>query len=60
MEIRKVTKTKGAFTNDMALLKLVYLASQRIMEKWTMPLSNWALTIQQLSIIFEGRLPKLF
>ncbi len=59
-QIRKVTKTKGAFTNDMALLKLVYLASQRIMEKWTMPLSNWALTIQQLSIIFEGRLPKLF
>lgn len=59
-QIRKVTKTKGAFTNDMALMKLVYLATQRIMEKWTMPLSNWALTIQQLSIIFEGRLPKLF
>ncbi len=32
-QIRKVTKTKGAFTNDMALLKLVYLASQRIAEK---------------------------
>lgn len=59
-QIRKVTKTKGAFTNDMALMKLVYLATQRIMEKWTMPLSNWALTIQQLSIIFEGRIPKLF
>ena len=59
-QIRKVTKTKGAFTNDMALLKLVYLASQRIAEKWTMPLQNWALTIQQLSIIFEGRLPRIF
>ena len=41
-QIRKVTKTKGAFTNDMALLKLVYLASQRIEEKWTMPLANWS------------------
>lgn len=59
-QIRKVTKTKGAFTNDMALLKLVYLASQRIAEKWTMPLQNWALTMQQLSIIFEGRLKSIF
>lgn len=59
-QIRKVTKTKGAFTNDMALLKLVYLATQRVEEKWTQPLHNWALTIQQLSIIFEGRVPKLF
>ena len=59
-QIRKVTKTKGAFTNDMALLKLVYLATQRIMEKWTQPLQNWSLTIQQLSIMFEGRMPALF
>jgi putative transposase len=59
-QIRKVTKTKGAFTNDMALLKLVYLASERIAEKWTMPLQNWSLTIQQLSIIFEDRIPAIF
>lgn len=59
-QIRKVTKTKGAFTSDMALLKLVYLASQRIAEKWTKPLQHWSLTIQQLSIMFEGRLPENF
>jgi transposase-like protein len=59
-QIRKVTKTKGAFTNDMALLKLVYLASERIAEKWTKPLPNWGLTIQQLSIMFEGRMPAIF
>lgn len=58
-QIRKVTKTKGAFTSDMALLKLVYLASQRIAEKWTMPLQNWALTVQQLSIMFERRMPTI-
>lgn len=55
-QLRKVTKTKGAFTNDMALLKLVYLASQRIMEKWTRPLPCWGLVIQQLGILFEERL----
>src|SRR5205085_12443281 len=59
-QVRKVTKTKGAFTNDMALLKLVYLASVRISEKWTMPLQNWGLTMQQLSIMFEGRLTGIF
>ena len=55
-QIRKVTKTKGNFPNDMALLKLVYLATQKIEEKWTKPLANWALTISQLSIIFKERL----
>jgi len=55
-QVRKVTKTKGAFTNDMALMKLIYLAAQNISEKWTQPVQNWALTIQQLCIHFEGRL----
>lgn len=55
-QIRKVTKTKGPFTSDTALIKLVYLASQHIMKKWTQPLNNWALTIQQLMIRFEDRI----
>jgi len=55
-QIRKVTKTKGAFSNEMALLKLVYLATMRIQEKWTSPIPNWGLTIQQLAIRFEGRI----
>jgi transposase-like protein len=32
-QVRKVTKTKGAFTSDMALLKLIYLATQNIQKK---------------------------
>jgi len=55
-QIRKVTKTKGAFSNENALLKLVYLATKRIQQKWTAPLVNWGLTIQQLAIKFEGRI----
>ena len=55
-QIRKVTKTKGAFTSDMALLKLVYLASKNIEKKWTMPLSNWSITISQLNLFFPERL----
>jgi len=56
-QVRKVTKTKGAFPSDMALLKLIYLAYKNIRKKWTAPLQNWSLTVSQLSIWFEGRLP---
>lgn len=55
-QVRKVTKTKGAFTSDMALLKLIYLTTENIAQKWTRPLQNWALTLQQLCIRFEGRI----
>ena len=55
-QVRKVTKTKGAFTSDNALLKLVYLVVQNVSEKWTMPLHNWNLTLSQLFIMFEDRI----
>lgn len=55
-QVRKFTKTKGAFTSETALFKLVYCAIQKIAAKWTAPLQNWALTISQLDIYFEGRL----
>jgi len=56
-QIRKVTKTKGAFPSDMALLKLIYLVTKNIEKKWTSPLQNWSLTVQQLAIRFGDRLP---
>lgn len=55
-QVRKVTKTKGPFTSDLALIKLVYLVSQEVQKKWTQPLQNWALTIQQLMIRFGDRI----
>lgn len=56
-QVRKVTKTKGVFPNDMALMKLIYLATLNIAKKWTQPLHNWALTVQQLKIKFGERMP---
>ena len=55
-QIRKVTKTKGAFSSELALTKLLYMAIQNIMKKWTQPVQNWSLTISQLAVFFEGRL----
>jgi transposase-like protein len=59
-QVRKVTKNKTAFTSDMALLKLIYLAQRNISKKWTQPLHNWSLAISQLSIIFGNRLKLAF
>jgi transposase-like protein len=55
-QIRKVTKNKGVFTSDMALLKLIYLATMRISEKWTMSLQSWPTMASQLKIIFGDRM----
>ena len=55
-QIRKYTKNKGAFTSENALLKLIYCACQKVLEKWNQPMQNWALIISQLQIYFDGRL----
>jgi len=55
-QIRKVTKTKGAFASENALLKIIYLASMRATEKWNTSVWNWNVTLQKLVIIFEDRI----
>jgi putative transposase len=51
-----LTKTKGAFAWENALLKLVFLASLRAMERWSALVWNWNITLQKLAIIFEDRI----
>jgi transposase-like protein len=55
-QIRKVTKTKGSFTSQQALEKLIFLAINNISKKWVMPVPNWSLIIGQLDIFFANRL----
>ena len=54
--MRKFTKTKGGFTSEMALQKMIYCGIQAASKKWSMPLPDWALTISQLDIMFPDRL----
>lgn len=54
-QVRKITKTKGAFNSDMALLKLVYLATTNMVEKWANPINNWGPIASKLYIIFGER-----
>ena len=55
--LRKVIKTKGVFPNDVAILKILYLALENISKKWTMPIRNWKSALNQFAIKFEGRFP---
>jgi transposase-like protein len=55
-QVRKITKSKGGFSSDEALFKLVFLIYRDISKKWEKSISNWAEIISQLSIHFEERL----
>lgn len=57
MSLRKVTKNRGSFPNDAAILKLFYLALNNIAKKWTMPIRDWKAALNQFTILFEGRMP---
>ena len=59
-QFRQITKNKPSFTNDDSLRKMLYLASQKIVERWTQRCRNWDIVLSQLSIIFEDRIPAWF
>ena len=57
MSLRKITKNRGAFPSDEALLKLFYLALNNIAKKWTMPVQNWKPVLNRFTIQFGERMP---
>jgi putative transposase len=54
--VLKVTKSKGAFTSDMAMLKLVYLANLNFQKRWINNLQDWPQIINQLIVYFDERI----
>ena len=52
-QFRKVTKTKLIFPNDDSLLKMLYLAVERVAKKWTRNYPEWDVVINQLKIVFS-------
>ena len=57
-QFRKVTKTKLIFPNDESLMKMLYLATEKISTKWTRVYANWDFVISQLNILFSEILNK--
>lgn len=54
--IRKVTKTKGAFSSENAVLKQVYLAIQNAQTRWNGQIFAWAAIRNDLNYYFSERI----
>jgi putative transposase len=55
-KIRKYTKNKLSYPTDEAVLKSVFLAVMESTKKWTMPIRDWGMILNQFMIMFENRL----
>jgi transposase-like protein len=53
--IRKVTKSKGSFPHDEALLKLLYLIIMDVSRDWKKPVYDWSVIISQLRVYYPER-----
>jgi transposase InsO family protein len=49
-QLRKVSKNRSTFSTDEAIFKILYLAIRNASEKWTMPIKNWGLALNQFAI----------
>jgi len=56
MSLRKLTKNRGSFPSDEALLKLFFLALRNISLKWSMPIRDWKAALTRFTIEFGDRL----
>jgi len=54
-KIRKYTNAKMSFPDDASVLKSVYLALREITRKWSFPVRNWSLVVNQFINIFGER-----
>lgn len=54
-KIRKYTKNKLSFPSDQTVMKSVYLALREATKKWSMPIQNWGIVLNQFLVIFEKR-----
>lgn len=57
-QLRKVTKSKAVLPNDDALIKILYLVTMDVTEKWTVSVKNWGLILTQLIILFKERIER--
>lgn len=55
---RKIVKTRGAFPDDGAVMKLLYLALRNATKRWTMPVRDWTAARNQFMIRFPDRMPR--
>ena len=53
--VRKVIKTRTMFPHEESAKKLIYLALQRIMEKWKLPVRAWSEAMPVFAAMYGER-----
>jgi putative transposase len=56
-QLRRVTRQRGAFPTPESAKKVLYLAIDRISERWSRPIKDWVAALNHFSIVFEDRMP---
>lgn len=51
--IRKIIKNKKSFPSDNSVFKMLYLALRDCSKKWTMPIRDWEMALNQFIIKFD-------
>ena len=55
-QIRQIIKNKGVFPDDKSIQKIIFLALTNASKKWTMPIKNWAMALNQFAILCDTNL----
>lgn len=56
--LRKVTRGKGSFPNEEALMKVLFLRIQDLEKKWIKGMRGWNIVLQQLVELHKERITK--
>ena len=54
-KIRKYTKNKLSYPTDQAVMKSVFLAVREATKKWSMPIQNWGIILNQFLTLYQDR-----
>ena len=55
--LRKAVKNRGHFPTENSVMKVLYLAIKGVSKKWTMPIKDWKMALNQFAIKFGDRFP---
>jgi transposase-like protein len=54
--VRRLTKSKGAFTSEQAMMKLVFLATIQFQKRWKNKVRDWPEMLNQFLLYFDDRI----
>jgi len=57
VRLRKLTKNRGSFPSDEALVKLFFFALRNISKKWALPIRDWKTALTRFTIQLGERIP---